>query len=84
MATLLVSQFEVLSLRIDESQNSLEVELKHPDEFFRKLAGMAVQNNIKIDEIRAPESSLNHVFSLLMRIHRGEVHYSKHLPSTEA
>jgi ABC-2 type transport system ATP-binding protein len=73
LAALATENFSILSIRIAAGEGVLEVETASPLELLTGLPGLARQNDITITELRSTEDSLQEIFSMLMRIHRGEL-----------
>ena len=70
LAEKLVGQDDVRSVRVDGSWVHLAT--ASPLEIFQNLPRWAEQQNLVISEMQSDQDSLQAVFSLLMKIHRGE------------
>ena len=79
LSALLVSIPSVDTVRIVDKLNSdgtstIEVDTKSAADIYGQLPAMLAESNIDILEMKAADESLKHLFSTLLRIHRGESH----------
>jgi len=73
LASLVTQQFDVDSVRINQIDETVEIETRAPLELLESVSSFSTQHGLEIREIRSGDESLQQIFSTLMRIHRGEV-----------
>ena len=77
LAALVVELPSVNTVRVvpglqNDDTESLEIETTSAAELYKTLPELISDSGIKIVEMQAADESLKHLFSTLMRIHRGE------------
>jgi ABC-2 type transport system ATP-binding protein len=73
LASLLLAEYRVDTIRILPESNELEIESRSPLELLEGLPGLALRHGLTINELRSSDESLQQIFTTLMRIHRGEI-----------
>ncbi|MBN2416846.1 ABC transporter ATP-binding protein [bacterium] len=58
---------DIQSIQFDRDRSQLTVETTSPEEFHRRLPGLVLQNNIKIQSMWSPDENLEAVFDYLVR-----------------
>jgi ABC-2 type transport system ATP-binding protein len=58
---------DVKSVHFDRARHQLTVETVRPDEFHRRLPGLALEHGVKIHSLWSPDESLEAVFGYLVR-----------------
>ena len=58
---------DVLSIEFDREQDQLTVETNRPEEFHRRLPGIALENGVRIESLWSPDENLEAVFDYLVR-----------------
>jgi ABC-2 type transport system ATP-binding protein len=58
---------DVKSVHFDRERHQLTVETVRPDEFHRRLPGLALEHGVKIHSLWSPDESLEAVFGYLVR-----------------
>lgn len=62
----------VESISFEEGESTLVVATRNPLEIYQQLPGWLQQLDIRVDEFRSTQESLQNLFTSLMRMHRGE------------
>lgn len=60
------------SIRIDQATGVLGITTQQPLEIYRQLPQWLQQFDIRVDQVRSTQESLQSLFTSLMRMHRGE------------
>jgi ABC-2 type transport system ATP-binding protein len=63
----LVKYEDVQSVQFDRSRNRLTVETNRPDEFYRRLPDIILNNDIHVQSLWSPDENLEAVFDYLVR-----------------
>ena len=63
----------VESLQFEGEDQALQISVRTPIELFQQLPKLTAEHGIAIHEVRSADESLSHLFSTLMRMHRGEL-----------
>jgi ABC-2 type transport system ATP-binding protein len=71
LAKLLVQESSVESLRY--ADDGLVVSTRSPLAVFQHLPGWLKASDVRVEEMRSADDSLQNLFNTLMRIHRGEI-----------
>lgn len=58
---------DVLSIEFDREQDQLTVETNRPEEFHRRLPGIALENGVRVHSLWSPDENLEAVFDYLVR-----------------
>lgn len=58
---------DVQSVHFDRERSQLTVETNRPDDFHRRLPGLALDNGVKVHSLWSPDESLEAVFKYLVR-----------------
>jgi ABC-2 type transport system ATP-binding protein len=66
LAAKLVSMPDVLGIRLDDTQRSILVETRAPDDFYARLPELALQNGTPIEEVYSDDDNLEAVFKYLV------------------
>jgi ABC-2 type transport system ATP-binding protein len=67
LAARLISDPDVLSVRFDEETRSVTCETARPDEFYRRIPSLVLQEGMDIEELSSPDDNLQAVFDYLVK-----------------
>ena len=73
LGAMVVQNYDVGRIVVDSESGQLEIESINPFELLRELPGLALGNDLEIFELRSADESLHDIFTMLMKIHRGDV-----------
>lgn len=73
LGALVVRDYDVDRIVVDTAAKQLEFESTNPLQLLRELPGLALSNDLEILELRSADESLHDIFTILMKIHRGDV-----------
>jgi ABC-2 type transport system ATP-binding protein len=72
IAAQLVTQEEVLELKVDREHQMIVVSTESPAKLATRLSEVVQQTGFQVSEVRSEDESLQSLFSMLMQLHRGE------------
>jgi ABC-2 type transport system ATP-binding protein len=67
LAARLIADPDVVSVRFDEESSNVTAETIRPDEFYRRIPTLVLQEGVEVDEISSPDDNLQAVFDYLVR-----------------
>jgi len=67
LAARLVAYRDVVSVRFDEDSGSVTAETVKPEEFYRRIPTMVLDEGVEVDEIFSPDDNLQAVFDYLVK-----------------
>jgi ABC-2 type transport system ATP-binding protein len=66
LASILVQFDDVVSTKLNKEDGGLIVETVKPDEFYSRLSGIILDNDIKVENLNSPDDNLQAVFKYLV------------------
>ena len=66
LASILVEYEDIASVRLSEEDGSLVMETVKPDDFYARLPGIILENDIKVENLHSPDDNLQAVFRYLV------------------
>jgi ABC-2 type transport system ATP-binding protein len=66
LASICVDFEDVVSVKFDSLDGGLVLETHKPDDFYSRLPGIVIENNIKIEQLYSPDDNLGAVFKYLV------------------
>jgi len=67
LAARLLTEQDVVSVRFERGSRSITAETVRPDEFYRRLPALVLQEGVEIEEMSSPDDNLQAVFDYLVR-----------------
>ena len=72
IAVTLQSLEHIIGIDFHEDQGGIDVRTKAPNDFYRDLPSILIEQNLRIVEMQSDDDSLDSVFEKLLNLHRGE------------
>ena len=67
LAARLLTEQDVVSVRFERGSRSITAETIRPDEFYRRLPALVLEEGVEIEEMSSPDDNLQAVFDYLVR-----------------
>ncbi len=67
LAARLIGDPDVVSVRFDEGSKSVTAETVKPEEFYRRIPALVLQEKVDVDELSSPDDNLQAVFDYLVK-----------------